>query len=289
MAKSLPKPEAKAPSIRQLLDSGVAKRADAIKVRHANIHIEEGFNLREQDADFEASVQELAAYIDAGGMFPPLEVRPRAEGGVWIVDGHRRYAALAICIAKGSPFDWIDVRWFNGSDADRIARVITSAQGRALKPLEIAKGYKRLHAIGLSVAEIAALVHKTRPSIENGLLLANANTDVQTLVKQGKVSASTATKVVRKQGEKAGPALREQVKVAEAAGKKRVMPRQLTGPTDTQLLTWLLDARVVLEWEDGKVCLSDSDDEPLLDPAIDYENSRAALCAGYVSHQEASA
>ncbi|MEJ2803818.1 hypothetical protein WAE61_18185 [Comamonadaceae bacterium PP-2] len=275
------------PSVRQLLDSKVAKRKDALQVRHQDIHVEPDFNLRELDDDFYAGVRELARYLDAGGTYPPLEVRPRPEGGVWIVDGHRRHAALAICIERGSPFDWIDVRMFNGNDAERIARVITSAEHLSLKPLEIAKGYKRLKAIGLSINEIAALVHKTRTSIENGLRLAGANVDVQTMVKEGKVSATVATRMVRKHGEAAGRALAREVKVAQESGKARVMPKQVAGPSDTQLLNWLLDEQIILEWEDGKVCLS-ADEEPMLDPSIDFATPREALCHAFSKSQEAA-
>lgn len=214
-------------SFKQMIQAGDIKRADAMKIRLDDIHEEPGFNLRDEGEDLEESIEALAAHIMAGGIFPALEVRPRAGGGVFVVDGHRRRRALLRCRERGAPIEWVNVVAFTGNDADRTARIITSAEGRALKPLEVAKGYKRLAAFGLTPEEIAAKVGKTRQHVDQMLVLANTNTDVQKLVAAGGVSAAVAVKVARQHGENAGQVLQEELnkaKVTDGTIKGKALP-----------------------------------------------------------------
>lgn len=211
-----------AKSFKAMIQAGEVKRADAMKVRLDDIHEEPGFNLREEGEELQASIESLADYIMGGGIYPALEVRPRAEGGVFLVDGHRRRRALVLARERGAPIEWVNVVAFTGNDADRVARIITSAEGRELKPLEIARGYKRLAAFGLSTDEIAKRVNKTRQHVDQLMILANANTDVQQMVAAGGVSAAVAVKVARKHGEGAGKVLQQELSKAKAAGKAKV-------------------------------------------------------------------
>lgn len=216
-------------SFKQMIQAGEIKRADAMKVQLDDIHEEQGFNLRIEDEDFEASIRALADYIKAGGVYPALEVRPRPGGGVFVVDGHRRRRALRLARDEGAPVEWVSVVAFTGNDADRTARIITSAEGRALKPLEVALGYKRLAAFGLEPDKIAAKVGKTRQHVDQMLVLANANTDVQKLVAAGGVSAAVAVKVARQHGENAGQVLQQELDKAKAAGKAKVTDGTIKG------------------------------------------------------------
>ena len=166
-------------SIRKMLGSKVAVRAHAVQILYDSIHVEPGFNLREPSPALEKSIEALADHIAAGGKYPPLEVRIRDEGGVWIVDGHRRHAAIGRVLARGvdlrHPQDGevrIHVVIFEGNDADRAARIITSAAGEPLTPLEVAEGYKRLRAFGWTPAQIAAKVGKSPEHVLALLLLA---------------------------------------------------------------------------------------------------------------------
>lgn len=217
-----------APSFKQLIKDGTIKRADAMRVPLDLIREEPGFNLRIEGKELNESIEALARYIFDGGQVPPLEVRPD-ENGVIVVDGHRRRRALILAREWGAPIDLIDVVAFRGNDVDRTARIMTSAEGRALSPLETSFGYKRLAAFGLSSEEIARKVGKTRQHVEQLLILANANRDVHKLVIAGKVSAAVAIDAVRKHGEKAGEFLRAQLAKAEAAGKAKVTAGTVNG------------------------------------------------------------
>lgn len=210
-----------APSFKQLIKDGVAKRADAMKFRIEDIHEEPGFNLRDEGQELEASIDALAAHLVAGGIVPALEVRPRAEGGVFVVDGHRRRRAfLKVADQLRDPAGelYVPVVAFTGNDADRTARIITSAEGRALSPLEVARGYARLIGYGWTSQQVADKVGKTRQHVDQLLTLANANSDVQQLVRDGTVSATVAIETVRKHGEAAGAFLDGAAK-AKGGGK----------------------------------------------------------------------
>lgn len=230
-------------SIRQMITAGEVRRADAIKVRLEDLHEEPGFNLRTEGEALEASISALAEFIADGGVIPPLEIRPRADGGVWVVDGHRRRRALLKLDQSGRlprlPSKdnpkvleyWVDVRMFEGSDADRVARIISSQENEKLSPLELAEGYKRLRAFGWSPEQIAKKVGKTRQHVEQVLTVGNANTDVQNLVAAGHVSATTAAQVVREHGDGAGKVLGAELEKAQATGKTRVTAGTIKGPS----------------------------------------------------------
>lgn len=223
-------------SYRQMIAAKEVKRADGMKMRIGDIHEEPGFNLRDEGPDLDASIEALCAHIMAGGIVPPLEIRPRNEGGAFVVDGHRRRRAYLLALERGLSLPpgetelWLPVVAFVGNDAERVARVITSAENRSLSPLEVARGYARLVAWGWSNEQIAAKVGKTRQHVEQTLLLTKANSDVQELVKAGKVSASVAISQVRKHGDKAGAVLAQAVKTAESQGKTKATESAVAPP-----------------------------------------------------------
>jgi ParB-like chromosome segregation protein Spo0J len=214
-----------AKSFKQMIQGGEVRRADAMKIPLDDIHEEPGFNARlnTDSEEFTAGIRQFAEYIAAGGTYPALEVRPRPAGGVWVVEGHRRRLALRMARDElGAPIEFVPIVAFVGNDADRFARISTSASQVLLTPLEHALNYKRMAGLGLSADEIAAKVGKTRQHVDQLLILANGNTDVQKLVAAGGVSAAVAVKVVRKHGENAGKVLNEELGRAKAAGKGKV-------------------------------------------------------------------
>lgn len=232
-----------AKSFKQMIKDGEVRRADAMKVQLEDLHEEPGFNLRTEGEALESSIDLLAEFIAGGGQIPPLEVRPRSEGGVWVVDGHRRRRALLKLDSAGrlprTPNKtnpeileaWVAVNSFEGSDADRVARIITSQENEKLSPLELAEGYKRLRAFGWAPEQIAKKVGKTRQHVEQVLTVGNANTDVQNLVAAGHVSATTAARVVREHGDGAGKVLGAELVRAQASGKRRVTAGSMKGPS----------------------------------------------------------
>ncbi|EJV1460568.1 ParB N-terminal domain-containing protein [Pseudomonas aeruginosa] len=225
-----------AKSFKQMIKDGDLKRADAMKARLEDLHEEPGFNLRREGEDLEQSIAELAEFLHQGGTVPALEVRPREEGGMFVVDGHRRHRAYLKLDAEGKlPRDsegnfWVPITAFAGNDAERVLRVITSQEGRKLSQLELADGYKRLAAFGWSPEQIARKMGKTRQHVDQVLRVGNANSDVQRMIASGEVAATTAAQAVRQHGEQAGKILGDKLRQVKAAGGNKVTPKSIRKP-----------------------------------------------------------
>lgn len=217
-------------SFKSLTAAGTFKRVDGLRVQLASLQVDPGFNLREDGYELQTHIENIKRAILAGEPIAPIEVRVSDDGRVVIVDGHCRNEAYIRAAAEGAPIEWLDVVRFTGNDIDRVARIITSQEGRKLTPLELAKGYKRLAAFGMDAEAIAKRFGKTRQHVDQMLLLANANSDVHQLVAGGKVSAAIAVTAVRANGEKAGEVLAGELDKATTAGKKKVTAATITGP-----------------------------------------------------------
>lgn len=231
------------PSFKQKILDKEIRRADAMKIRHEDIHVEPGFNLRvsfdllegEALEQAKADDESLYEHIMEGGKIPPLEVRPRAEGGVWLVDGHRRHAALGRADKDGAPLRdrdgelMVNIVAFDGNDADRTLRILSSNKNRQLHPLEKAFGYQRLSRFGWDNSRIAENDHVSPQWVGKMLVLAGANVDVHRLVFSGKASASVAADAVRQRGEQAGEFLSSELEKASADGKNKVTAGSIKG------------------------------------------------------------
>ena len=235
-------------SFKQMLANKTIKRTDNGQfIRLADIHVKPGFNKRNtQDPEYLEAMGELVSYLEAGGEVPPLEVHARDEGGVWVVEGHRRREAFGLLAAAGKPVEWIHIKQFNGNDAERIARIATSASQLQLKPLERAAVYAELRALNWSDDDIAKRMGKHVSHVRSHLALIDANTDVQTMVKNGEVSATVAVQHVKSHGEKAGAVLAEKLDQAKAQGKSKVTKgtdkaSKATGTFQERVQPWLVE------------------------------------------------
>ena len=211
-------------SFKLMTRSGVIKRTDTgMFISLDDIHVRDGFNKREDDERTRQADDDLFNYLMNGGSVPPLEVIARDEGGVWVVEGHRRRRCYARCSDAGKPVDRIHIMPFNGSDVQRLARIMTSNNQLPLSDIEQAAVIQELHnAFNQTTSEIAKLVNKSVATVEKLLTLSTANYDVQQEVKSGAVSVDVAVDRVKEFGEKAGEVLQHDKAVAAAQGKTKV-------------------------------------------------------------------
>ncbi len=234
-------------SFKSMQRDGVVKRADARRMRWEDLHIEPGFNPEGRLDVNDEDNQSLLNHILNGGLLPPLEVRPREDGGAWIVEGHRRWTMTGVADKAGAPLRdpkdgelWLDIVPFEGNDVERHYRVVTSAERKDLTPLQLAEQFAKLVRFKQTPGEIADRLKpkRTRQHVEQMLILASANHDVKELVRSGVVTATIAIDAVRKHGEQAGAFLTGKVGEATAAGKARVtgsvvngkaLPKKLVG------------------------------------------------------------
>ncbi|MEB5993182.1 ParB/RepB/Spo0J family partition protein [Serratia ureilytica] len=236
-------------SFKQMAKDGTIKRPDGrMTMRIDDIHVEEGFNKRIESEQTKDDDERLFQHLMKGRPVPPLEVRVRDEGGVWIVEGHRRYRAYVRCREAGKPVDRIQIIPFTGNDVERIARIMNSNTQLPLSPYEQSLVVKELAGFNLTPDEIASLVGKSRATVDKLLALTQANHDVQTLVKDGAVAVDAAVERVKEHGEQAGKVLAGDVEKAKAAGKKKVtksfIAPKFSAPKSRKLVTFLAQAEV---------------------------------------------
>lgn len=211
-------------SFKQMIKAGVIKRTDTGMFINLNdIHVREGFNKRGDDERTQRADDDLFNFLMTGGTVPPLEVTAREEGGVWVVEGHRRRRCYNRCGAEGKPVDRIHIMPFVGSDIQRLARIMTSNNQLPLSDVEQAAVIQELHnAFNQTTSEIAKLVNKSQTTVEKLLTLSTANHDVQQEVNSGAVSVDVAVDRVKNYGENAGKVLQHDKAVAKAQGKTKV-------------------------------------------------------------------
>ncbi|HIC7818199.1 TPA: ParB/RepB/Spo0J family partition protein [Enterobacter ludwigii] len=211
-------------SFKQMFKDGVIKRPDGrMLIRLDDIHIIEGFNPRDYNSEkCKEADESLYQHLMAGGSVPPLEVKALDSGGVWIVEGHRRYRMFLRCREAGQPVEWISIVQFKGSDIDAQAHVIKSCNQLALSPMEKARNIKRMEAFNLTVSEIAVYVGLSVPTVEKLMALNDADHAVQKSVENNEVSLDVALSRVDEFGSRAAEVLEKDKAVAAAAGKKKV-------------------------------------------------------------------
>ncbi len=207
---------------------GVSK-ATYFSVKPHLVEVRPGFNrpiVRENIEQFKTAIRN-------GATIPPIYVTVE-EGRIILVDGEHRILAVRELIAEGMDIASMSAIQFRGNDADQIAHLLTSAQGQAILPLDAGIQYLKLIRLGWTVQQIAARIGKSDTHVNSCLALAESNTDVHEHVRNGEVSGSTAAKIVKEHGSKAGAVIKEKLASAKEAGKKAVVtPKSLRPSTAT--------------------------------------------------------
>lgn len=195
------------------------------------VEFEEGFNLREEGSDLHAHLEALYAAMKAGANVPPIDVSV-VDGRVFVRDGHCRTRVARRLKTEGVPYQ-LQARQFRGNDAECVFHMISSAQGKALTPLEQGRGFLRLIRYNLTVADIVRRTGLNRTTIENGLTLAEAPVEMQQMIISGQVSCQVALDTLKKHGAKATEHLAGVVKTVQATGAKKVTRKHVSGPKVT--------------------------------------------------------
>ena len=185
-------------------------------------------------------VESIKAALRAGRELDDIKVRVD-EGAIIAVDGHHRVTAAVEWLAepgvKEPPEGFkLGAKQFRGNDADRVIHLITSSQGLALTPLERSIQYRKLAGWGWSVPAIAAAVGRSAQSVNDALVLADANSDVKHAVAENQISATNAVKIVRQSGSRAGEVIKQHVKAAKVEGKAKATAKQVAGATPKDLV-----------------------------------------------------
>ena len=141
----------------------------------------------------EAALDELAASIAQRGVIQPVIVRPLAAGRYQLVAGERRWRAAQRARLHEIP---ALVRQLGDGDVAALA-LIENLQREDLNPIEEAAAYQRLTANdGLSQADIAKMVDKSRSHVANLMRLLALPAEVQTMLQDGRLQMGHARALI---------------------------------------------------------------------------------------------
>ena len=176
----------------------------------------------------EAALDELAASIAARGVIQPVIVRPLAGGRYQLVAGERRWRA-----AQRAQLHEIPALVRNLTEREVMAlALIENLQREDLNPIEEARAYHRLAtAEGMTQAEIARMVDKSRSHVANFQRLLSLPEDVIHLLEQGDLSMGHARALIGSEdaSELARTAVTRQLSVREV---EQAVRRQTRGTND---------------------------------------------------------
>jgi len=184
----------------------------------SEIYVEPGYNVREID---QQHAEEFRDAFIAGEFVPPLAVEV-TEQGIKVVDGHHRYYGAKLATESGHEIARLECKDFIGTEADRIAFMVTSSQGKPLSPLERAVAYQRLANQGWEPSEIAKKVKRSTADVDHHLQLLACGEELIAMVKAGEIAPTTAVALSREHGPQAASVAVEQMSKAKAAGKKKL-------------------------------------------------------------------
>jgi len=165
----------------------------------------------------EEALAELAESIKSQGVMQPILARPIGAGRYEIIAGERRWRAARMAGLAAVP---ALVREVTDRHALAIA-LIENLQREDLNPLDEATGIRRLtEEFGMTHAEAAEAVGRSRAAITNALRLLELAPPVQELLREGKLDMGHARALL------ALPALK-QIEFARDAVARQLSVRQV--------------------------------------------------------------
>lgn len=177
----------------------------------------------------EAALEELAASIAQRGVIQPIIVRPLDNGRYQLVAGERRWRA-----AQKAQLHEIPALVRNLTDREVMAlALIENLQREDLNPIEEARAYNRLSEMeGMTQAEIARMVDKSRSHVANFQRLLALPDGVISLVEKGDLSMGHARALIGCDGAEdiAEAAVARQMSVRDVEKLVRRKQRGETGP-----------------------------------------------------------
>lgn len=188
----------------RLKELAVGRGGDTYIFNPEDINEIQDYNVRDMNsAETTAHIRSMADAIKAGGTsaFPPITIG-QVDGKIYVYSGYCRRRAFILAKNEGAPIKGILAVANTQSDEDRTVDLLTSNNGLPLTPMEKAKAVKRLLMFSWTPAEVASRLGISISSVGNLIALLNAPTEIKQLVEDGRVSATTAIKEIRKDEKK---------------------------------------------------------------------------------------
>lgn len=209
-------------SFNKMINAKVIKRIDSgMLISIDDIHVNPELDIRVKNKRLEDANEELFQHIMNGGKLPALEVEPREEGGVWVIEGMRRRLCYLRARDAGKPIDMIKIDPFVGNDLDKLSRVKSSNKQLHISDYEEFVLVKQMMAFNIEPQEMADRLTIPRYKVDNYLILVTAGYAIQQLVKDDAVDLLLAVERIKKNKDKALELLQADANKAQAEGKKR--------------------------------------------------------------------
>lgn len=176
----------------------------------------------------ESALDELAGSIAKRGVIQPIIVRPQGNGRFQLVAGERRWRAAQRARLHEIP---ALVRDLDDREVMALA-LIENLQREDLNPVEEARAYQRLaDDEGMTQAEIARMVEKSRSHVANIQRLLNLPEKVLDLVEAGRLSMGHARALIGQEDAAtlAQRAVNDNLSVREIEKLVRKIAKQVNG------------------------------------------------------------
>lgn len=212
-------------------DEAISRGPGTMIFNPCDIQERDGFNTRDMESpETQQHIREMADAIKENGneAFPPITIY-KEDGVLYVSAGWCRRRAHVLAMKEGAPIKGILCLSTTKKRPEEITLdVLTSNDGLPLTVLEKAKAIQKLKSFMWTVAEISRKTGWSISTINNLLSIADAPTEITQLVKDGKVSATLATKMIRERGEAgAVKALKDAVKTSASAGKTKATEKDI--------------------------------------------------------------
>ncbi|MGP1415886.1 MAG: ParB/RepB/Spo0J family partition protein [Treponema sp.] len=137
----------------------------------------------------EASLEELSNSIKVHGLIQPVVVQKDSDGSYFIIAGERRTRASIMAGLEKIPVVVSDVKDENKLEV----ALIENIQREDLNPIEEAQAYQAIIEMGnLTQEELSFRVGKRRSTITNTIRLLQLSPEMQSALKDGRMSAGHA-------------------------------------------------------------------------------------------------
>jgi ParB-like chromosome segregation protein Spo0J len=171
------------------------RASETLRIDLQNVSVEPKFNIRTDYGD----IDELARQIAENGQRVPGKVRLSDDGkSAVLVDGHRRYKAIAIANEKhGAKIDsFLCIPEEKGANEEsRVVDMFMYGTGKPLTLLEQAEAVTRLQKYGWAIAKISKTIGKSAAYVNQLLTLNGSTHSLREAVKKNTISPTAALKL----------------------------------------------------------------------------------------------
>lgn len=146
----------------------------------------------------QGALKELAASIASEGLLEPIQVSTNGDDKFHVVDGHRRYQAIALNAGpKGDPEVEVIVRTYADDNTRAIAQLVHNLQREDLDVVDEGRAYARLMDLGMKVKEIGARVGRSQAHISKRAALAKLGPKAVEALRKQRVGLAEAYELSR--------------------------------------------------------------------------------------------